>query len=213
MSHDFAVFIAKFAHTDWFYYLFLEVLAVGVSWLCVDRWRKKSRAVGLLPMTMLWGSRALFGVSALFFVFTQLHLGCAKLAAEKTSCLASTKMLSKAEKLYAADYDDYLPVTDNWMTLTKPYLSSPIPGCASAPLDRAYGMNKALKGVSIGTVEDPFNTVVVFETKGPTVGGSSDLAVGRHTRLNFATSDGEGKSRSDWVRMVWTPAFAGAISR
>jgi prepilin-type processing-associated H-X9-DG protein len=89
----------------------------------------------------------------------------------KAECLAHVSVLAKALRLYAADHGTF-PPADSWSqaaservdwhvkSRTKELLQCPsVPGCACA-----YGYNSALSSTTRRALQNPAQTIVIFET-------------------------------------------------
>lgn len=107
----------------------------------------------------------------------------AKTAAKQTSCLSNAKQLVLGTIMYCADYDDVFPNANKWRSSIMPYVkNTEIFRC---PDDKSgspssYRMNPKLSKVSVAALEEPANTVLVYEGDGngfiPRHGGKGSVA-------------------------------------
>lgn len=93
--------------------------------------------------------------------------GQAKIAAQRTACLANIKKSSTAVLLYSGDYDDKFPPAAAWMEVGKPYLpTGPSPfHCPLVTDGHGFAMNDALSKKVTSQIAAPETTILLFETE------------------------------------------------
>jgi hypothetical protein len=78
------------------------------------------------------------------------------------------KRMSLATMLYSSDYDDYLPLSSNWMDATVPYAGTETiyhsPIFAGTDEFFGYAMDQAVSGVSLTALENPATTFLFFDS-------------------------------------------------
>jgi len=99
--------------------------------------------------------------------------GSARGAARQVSCLSNMKQLALASLMYTQDYDERMPMVQNWQEGMVPYIRredvfhcpevSPA-GDIAGLNSTAYAYNSALDQVRLAQVPEPKNTVLHFET-------------------------------------------------
>ncbi|MHB1461446.1 MAG: DUF4190 domain-containing protein [Armatimonadota bacterium] len=115
----------------------------------------------------------IFILSAIMYpVFSQ-----ARLKAQQSGCLSNAKQIGLAMVLYADDYDEKLPMTENWRTALLPYIKTDkVFTCVNAKnREYSYAMNSALNGCKISTLSNPANTVSAFESDIPKINASGGI--------------------------------------
>lgn len=154
-----------------------------------------------------------YWVSALFFVFigfavTPTFLS-AKSAANSANCVSITKDLTMALLTYAEDHDDRLPAAVQWRTVLKEYGDSG-GKCALAKSPYSNAFNLGLSAATLGEVDEPANTVMVFEADawGPNAAGGKEWLAKRHGKSSLANVgmlDGHTTrvSSNNEVRLSW----------
>lgn len=93
-------------------------------------------------------------------VFTQ-----AKKAAQVTQSISQIKQLATSMVIYAADYDDVLPIAEEWQDSILPYTKDEAlftPPYESEP--GGYAFNIALDSFSLTAIANPQFTPMLFET-------------------------------------------------
>jgi len=142
------------------------------------------------------------------------HIGCSVIVSNSTACRSNLKQLGTSMMIYAQDYDERLPPSTNWEVALKTSLRKAEPfRCPSAQSHASYAMNAKLGGVSISTLVDPWNTVLLFDSNARTrsfAGSKEHLAIERHGRVpNFAFADGHVKGATPALqeKAIWIPAL------
>ncbi|WP_319586199.1 hypothetical protein [uncultured Desulfobulbus sp.] len=87
-------------------------------------------------------------------------------AAKSTSCLSNTKQLAIAFMMYTSEFDDRMPLRNNWQAALDPYIKSrSIWKCPSAQTtDPCYAFNSKLEKAKLSDINTPQDTVMVFES-------------------------------------------------
>jgi prepilin-type processing-associated H-X9-DG protein len=218
MSEQTALLLASLSHR-WFWLVALLPICCGAALRAAGTLQYRGRVS--LNSRMLRLGRALSRVSllllvssCLLFIVAFFHVGCASIAAHGTQCLSNTKRLGESMLLYAADYDEHLPVATRWSEAISPRVQATVQSdenqtsdpfrCPAAESPGSYGMNAALEGRSISAIESPNSTVLLFEADAPArsyAGGKQNVAVMRHaSRPNFALADGHAKAANAFVQ-------------
>ncbi len=134
-------------------------------------------------------------MAVLFPVFAR-----AREAGRRSMCQSNLKEVGMAMLMYTQDYDQTYPPANLWCDLTRPYVQKPDTfRCPSArSLRSGYAMNSALSASSINDIDEPNDTVLLFDAdRGWNAAGGKDLLVNRHlSGANYATATG---------RTVWRP--------
>ena len=82
--------------------------------------------------------------------------------------LTRMSALSRGMLMYGNDWDDALPPAGRWMDATGPYVQDESayvsPALEGRATEYGYAFNLALAGVTTGTIEDPYNTVLIFDS-------------------------------------------------
>lgn len=105
----------------------------------------------------------------------------ARAKAELASCQSNLKQIAMGVLMYAQDFDETLPKAD-WVPALGPYLKNDrIFVCPARPHQRCgYAFNKALLGASLAKIEEPAETIMIFESKldgESPVGGADDVPI------------------------------------
>ena len=105
--------------------------------------------------------------------------------AQMTSCMANMKRLCSAQIMYSSDWDDRLPIAENWNDALLPYLKQMSGGkdpskvfvCPKVkPEAPSYAMNAGLSGISQADINSPPDTVLLFDAEpGPNKAGGPEL--------------------------------------
>ena len=108
---------------------------------------------------------ALFGMIAavLFPVFAR-----ARAKASQNNCLSNVKQCGLGMIMYASDHKDHLPSAATWVQDTLPYLKNvQIYMCPNDTSGEqvSYAMNPHLSGAALGSIENPAETVMVYDAE------------------------------------------------
>jgi prepilin-type processing-associated H-X9-DG protein len=122
-------------------------------------------------------------------------------AARRATCLSNLRQLALAVIMFAQDYSQHLPNAAAWMDSLDPYLRSAktLLHCPSdIGHEYSYALNSAVAGKSIGSFDDPVNTVLLFESNSGRKNASDPMTSlcdpPRHGNgNNFAFLDGHAK--------------------
>lgn len=138
--------------------------------------------------------------------------------ARAISCMSNMKMMGLAILEYEQDHDENMPDADKWMDEIKPYIDGPdeqnhtdsyndmshVMRCPSDSTDHAYSYsyNRQLSHVSLAQLQDPADTVMVFESsqhhRNQSDYGSSLQIPSRHRGGdNYLFADGHARRYSD----------------
>lgn len=100
--------------------------------------------------------------------------GTARGAARQVSCLSNMKQVALANLMYNQDYDEHMPMAENWQDGLVPYVkredvfhcpgTAPTGGENSGQIGTTYAYNSALDQVELARVANPKATVLHFET-------------------------------------------------
>lgn len=118
--------------------------------------------------------------------------------------------LARGMTIYANDYDDLYPPTDRWVDAIDPYVR--FEGAFNSPAVEAaggrygYAFNAALAGNSTHAVQDPYDTVLIFDSTvlarnatAPTSTMPAPPRYGTRNTISYVTGrvqDGEGSTAS-----------------
>ena len=118
--------------------------------------------------------------------------------------------------MYSQDYDERLPVAGRWADGLQRYdkgMGADEFRCPTAQSPAGYAMNAALGGALLDDIEQPSETILLFEADAPRrsfAGGVGDVAWVRHTfRPAFTFADGHARNmqRGSATGMVTTPGI------
>ena len=90
----------------------------------------------------------------------------ARATARKTVCLVNVKQVSTGLLMYVSDWDEIYPDSANWCESLDEYMKNrEVLVCPEAPKqDCGYAFNAALSNLHLAAVDDPANTVALFES-------------------------------------------------
>lgn len=119
----------------------------------------------------------------------------ARTMARKQACQETLEELSQALLAYAEDHKNHLPNTAHWREAIRPYLR---PGkrlvvCLDAKLGDGYAMEPRLSKIDLDTLENPSETILLYETDAPDQKPRPPLTKTRHGAPNIAFADGQVK--------------------
>jgi prepilin-type processing-associated H-X9-DG protein len=149
-------------------------------------------------------------IAILFPVFAR-----AREKAVQTSCMANLKQISVCTLMYAADYDERLPLKDSWCDAIYDRVGNEqVYVCPALPEERCgYAYNARLHGVELTSVKSPGDTVACYDAIGGwNAAGDASLADPRHNGgLNVSYVDGHVKWRpGDGLSSdLWDPLAGG----
>jgi hypothetical protein len=130
----------------------------------------------------------------------------------KYDCLSHLTNLALAADMWAHEHGGKLPRADQWVDDLGPYLRDPNQFKCSDDTSSAassYAMNAALSGVDIGTISNPEQVVLFYETAHPgsnPSGGRDDLAPARHRgEVNVAYLNGHAASVGPGAQVSFGP--------
>lgn len=138
----------------------------------------------------------LVAAAVLFPVFSQ-----ARYAAQTTACLSEIKQLNLAIQMYTVDNEGRYPSAEDWYTRAVAQGPKPRYQCPAVakeqPSGVGFALNKELADLFDTSLEDPRQTVLVFESHdlGENVAGGAELMPnpGRHSGSNFGYADGSAR--------------------
>lgn len=118
--------------------------------------------LGVLAVCGLGGVAIMAAI--LFPVFSQ-----AKLAAKKTQALSHVKRIGTSMMIYAADYDDRLPIAEKWVDLTSDYTEDPSvyrspEATPNDPNDYGFAFRKEFSKLNLAKAEAPAAQVMIFDS-------------------------------------------------
>ena len=153
---------------------------------------------------------AILPAMLLFPVFSR-----ARATARKTVCLTNVKQVSLGLLMYVSDWDDRCPNSANWCESLDEYMKNrEALVCPEAPKqDCGYAYNAALSNAKIIGIDDPANTVGLFESdKGWNASGHAELLPMEPRHLggdNFGYIDGHarGLPRNPSSEMTGGPPY------
>ena len=213
MSEPDLIYWAKFSHEWSLPALMVVAVFIGIV-IAVNVFNKhlarnsgSLAAVNSRRVTVV--ANVMLGPAIAFLLFTQLHFPCAGIAAARTHSMQNMKAVASAQLMYSNDNDDFVCTAADWPDKVKDPSGS---SCRRLPYPNSdgsfgYGMNKIYASKSLGAVDYPTKTVLVFESKGATVGTERDLDSSRHAgRPVVAVADGSARvyrpDKSD--AFIWT---------
>jgi hypothetical protein len=141
-------------------------------------------------------------------------LGKARLNAQNLKSQAMLQQLNGAILIYAADHNDQLPPSNDWLAALQtvsPQASTFADSVTSKTPSRAYAMNTNLDGVKLSAIPNANRTVVLFEVGpgAPLAGGEELLpAQPRFSQgylILFADGHTENVKPANVNTLVWSP--------
>lgn len=145
----------------------------------------------------------------LFPVFAQ-----ARQTAQATSSISNLKAQALAMQMYAADHNDRMPLSGNWMDViddagSLPYLTNPI----SSSTKPGYAMSAGASGINLSLVLNPEQGVATFEASRAQrnlAGGPEllmDPKLGPRRRVGYSLLDGSAKrmDATEAAKLEWEP--------
>ena len=143
----------------------------------------------------------------------------AREAAQRTACLNNVKQLSMSLQMYAADYNEHFPSSDNWNGTLRPYFKNPrVLVCPSVKSKGpSYGMNDRIAGIATRDVISPGKVVSFFDSApGINQSGGQELLPVPPRHLggnNVSFADGHASYIEIGHKLTWDPAAAsGAVT-
>ncbi len=178
-------FWEMFSH-EWAGRVLLCLLSVIVLAIVCAQWAKRRPTPVTKRVNRAANTALVLGI--LGFLASQMHLPCAVIASRKSQCYSHLRRVANDLTLYTVDNDGrYCPGSD-WDKLVKDPADLK---CPSADGPVSYAFNQRLLGFDSSKLEDPANTVLVFDAEGKSVGGQELLARTRHLdHPNVACADG-----------------------
>lgn len=129
----------------------------------------------------------------------------------RPSCLSKVKQLAVAMHIYAADYDERLPIAQKWHDVIHPYIKnkSVFGPCPKGTSPYAYAMNKSVAGAALASFKEPVKVVLLFECasdKPSPVGGPTLFRRRHEKRGAVAFVDGHAKMIENKAGdAIWIP--------
>ncbi len=123
---------------------------------------------GWLWRAVAYGGCAVLGLWIIGWLLGAMFLPLRR-HGQAVMCQSNVFRLSRAQLLYADDCDDHFPIGDRWMDRTMPYVIEDrrfhCP-TVSLPGETKYGyaMNSQLSGSIRGTLVDPDNIPLIFDS-------------------------------------------------
>lgn len=182
-----ALFWAGFSHGWSGAVLGITILALVIAIIlgCAQKRAPGNRVLAKIALA----SKVVSASTVVFALLTQMHLPCATLAALSTRCSLNLRKLVQAQALYAADHDDHVFGSPDWQAR----LGQQQLRCPAAKDNVSYAINRAVIKVRLSDMSG--ETVLLFESGDQTIGGTPDLAAGRHQgRPWLVTIDGHAQS-------------------
>ncbi len=129
------------------------------------------------------------------------------------SCMSNEKQICLALMMYMQDYDQTLPLKEEWLDDLMPYIrNEQVFACPAKPdLAWSYGFNEKLAGLKERKLEGPAEVVLIYESdtgEKNAVGDGETLAAPRHQGgLNFGFADGHVKwsEEAGFKSLRWSP--------
>jgi prepilin-type processing-associated H-X9-DG protein len=129
------------------------------------------------------------------------------------SCMSNEKQICLAFMMYMQDYDQTLPLKEEWTDDLMPYIrNEQVFTCPAKPdLAWGYGFNEKLAGLKERKLEGPAQLVLLYESdtgEKNAVGAGETLAAPRHQGgLNFGFADGHVKwsEEAGFKSLRWSP--------
>jgi prepilin-type processing-associated H-X9-DG protein len=115
--------------------------------------------------------------------------------ARSMTCEANLKKLSFALLIYAEEHKNHLPDAAHWREAIRPYLKpgKPLVVCLDAKIGDGYAMEPRLSKIDLDTLENPSETILLYETDAPDQKPRPPLTKTRHGAPNIAFVDGRVK--------------------
>jgi prepilin-type processing-associated H-X9-DG protein len=133
-------------------------------------------------------------------------LASARVKSRQSQCRNNLKALSEALLRYAADHKHHLPDAVQWREAIRPYLK---PGqvftCPNAKMGDGYAMEQRLSNADLDVLENPAETILLYETDAPQQRPRPPLTETRHGAPNIAFADGHVKyAYGEWQKKAHT---------
>ncbi|MFZ4507883.1 MAG: hypothetical protein ACOYON_09335 [Fimbriimonas sp.] len=157
--------------------------------------KSKTSLVVMVVLAVTVGFCVVLGILAAIFlpVFAQARVG-----AQQTQCLANIKRLARTSLIYAADFDDRLPLAEHWaddLAAYDPGIKTL--GCPAHQGSKGYAYSSLAAGKSLGML--PKTTIVFFESDlpgdNPVGKPSQNVIKPRHRNLiNVGIAEGSARA-------------------
>lgn len=170
----------------------IDLVKVDDDWLIVPA-SQSSSGRDVLPTLAMMTTNDLTGVFA-----------SAKKAAKKTACLSNIKQLATAVMIYLADHDDRFTMNPSKLKAAlNPYTKNDnLWICPLTPKSgAAYGFNAKLLKKTSTDIEDPFNTVMMYEGSK----GKLDFKHAGYAAVAFADGHAKMVNAEASKKLRWNP--------
>ncbi|WP_309712528.1 hypothetical protein [Armatimonas sp.] len=142
-----------------------------------------------------FGCIAVAGLFGAVFISEFAHvISSARLMPRKQACHETLEDLSRALLAYAEEHKNHLPDAAHWREAIRTYLK---PGklvvCLDAKIGDGYAMEPRLSKVNLDALENPPETILLYETDAPDQKPRPPLTKTRHGAPNIAFADGHVK--------------------
>lgn len=120
------------------------------------------------------------------------------------ACRANLKKLSSALLSYAEEHKNHLPDAAHWREAIRPYLEpGENLGCPEVKSGDGYAMEPRLSKMDLDTLENPAETILLYETDAPDQKPRPPLTQTRHGAPNIAFADGRVKyAYGEWQKRL-----------
>jgi len=151
-------------------------------------WREKSIGTKFICI-------AVAGLLGAVFLSEFAHVtSSARMKARSMTCEANLKKLSFALLIYAEEHKNHLPDAAHWREELRPYLKpGDNLGCPEVKSGDGYAMEPRLSKTDLDTLENPSETILLYETDAPDQKPRPPLTKTRHGAPNIAFVDGRVK--------------------
>lgn len=148
-------------------------------------WREKStwHKLGCIAVAVLIGA---------VFISEFAHVtSSARMKARSMTCEDNLKKLSFALLAYAEGHKNHLPDAAHWREAIRPYLKPGDDlGCPEVKSGDGYAMEPRLSKIDLDTLDNPSETILLYETDAPDQKPRPPFTQTRHGAPNIAFADG-----------------------
>ncbi len=128
----------------------------------MSSWREKSTGYKLSCIAVV----VLIGLPLSYELIQDFS--SARVMAHRTGCRANLKQFSAALFRYAEKHKNHLPDAEHWREAVRPYLKPDESlVCPDTKIGDGYAMEQRLSKIDLNTLENPAETILIYETDAP----------------------------------------------